>query len=157
MTTVTKRNNGRSGLLSMSSPFDRFFRNDFTDLWDKQIPATIPSINISEGKNNYKIEVAAPGLKKEEINIDVDGNLMTISSEKESETFDGKEGDGKEKEEQTYSRREYNYSSFSRSFTIPENADGENIKANYKDGVLNIEIPKKKENQQNNRQKIKIE
>src|SRR5688572_14518015 len=124
MSTLTKSNGTKSSLRRWNNPFDRFFRNDFMDMWNGDMAETIPSINFTEEKNNYKVEMAAPGLKKEDFNIDVDGNLVTISCEKESETKDTKENGN-------YSRREYNYSSFSRSFTIPENADASKISAKY--------------------------
>lgn len=149
MKTIEKNQRTRS--LFWANPFDRFLRNDFTDFWDGDTPLdTIPSINISEEKDHYKIEMAAPGLKKEDFNIDVDGNIMTISCEKESEIKEGKE---KEK----YSRREYNYSAFSRSFTIPENANAEKTVAKYNDGILMLSMPKKTEVLKQKGQKIKVE
>src|SRR6202008_3173174 len=107
MTTLLKSptRNGTRSLPSWYYPFDRFLRNDFVDFWNGDISETIPSINITEDKENYKIEMAAPGLKKEDFNIDVEGNLLTISCEKKSEIKEGNDTDN-------YSRREYNYSSF---------------------------------------------
>jgi HSP20 family protein len=144
----TNRNNGLQS--SWYRPLDRFFRNDFMNLWDSELD-TVPSINIMEEKNAYRVEMAAPGLTKEDFNIDVDRNMLTISSEKESEKKEG--GDGKE----NYSRREYNYSSFSRSLSLPENVDTSRITASYKDGILNLSIPKKEEAQQKASQRIKVE
>src|SRR5687767_6485392 len=95
MTTLTKNSNKRMPVQRWHNPFDRFFRNDFTDLLSRDIMETVPSINISEGKSSYKVELAAPGLKKEDINIDVDGDLLTISCEKESETRDGNDTSNK--------------------------------------------------------------
>ena len=138
------------------SPWDRYFRNDFLDFWDGDMPAeTIPSINISEEKEQYKLEMAAPGLKKEDFNIEVDGNVMTISCEKESEIRDGENGNGKENN--GYSRKEYSYSCFSRSFTVPEHADANHIVAKYSNGILNLNIPKRPEAQKNKSQKIAIQ
>jgi HSP20 family protein len=144
---TTNRNNGLQS--SWYRPLDRFFRNDFLNLWDDE-PDTIPSINITEEKNAFKIEMAAPGLKKEDFNIDIDRNVLTISSQKESER---KEGDGRE----GYSRREYNYTSFSRSLSLPENTDSSKIAAKYTDGILTVSIPKKEDAQKNATQKIKVE
>jgi HSP20 family protein len=154
MTTLTKKQNGHHGLQTWRNPFDRFFGGNFMDLWQDEM-LTVPSINISEEKNNYKIEMAAPGLKKEDINIDVNNNVITISSETESEYKS--DGDKKEKKEEMYSRREYNYSSFSRSFSVPENADTENIKAKYENGVLQLTVPKKQQSSSGNGRKVKIE
>ena len=104
------------------------------DLWDGDT-TTMPSVNITEEKNNYKVEMAVPGLKREDFNVDVDNNVVTISCEKESKTKEGKE-------DSNYSRREYNYSCFSRSFSVPENADVNHIDAKYTDGILRLSIPK---------------
>lgn len=101
------------------------------------ITTTLPSVNIKETENGFDVEVAAPGFEKEDFNIEVNKDILTISSEKkvESETT----------EKDNYTRREYNYQSFKRSFTLPESADTEKIAANYKNGILAISIPKKEE------------
>ncbi|MES2592446.1 MAG: Hsp20/alpha crystallin family protein [Bacteroidota bacterium] len=130
-------------------PFDKFFRNDFLDIWDNESIITTPSINFSEEKNSLIIEVAAPGLKKNDFDIKMDGNMLTISCEKETET--------KDEESENYSRKEYNYSSFSRTVTLPDYADSESIEAKYNDGVLKVTIPKKPETQKIMSQKIKVQ
>jgi HSP20 family protein len=153
MDTLEKKPARRSfGLTPWSRPLDRFFRNDFLDFWEgDRFVETIPSINITEGKKEFSIDVAAPGLKKEDFNIDVEGNLLTISSKKETETeSNGKETGG-------YTRKEYSYSSFSRTVSLPEQADNNGITAKYSDGILNITIPKKADAQKTNSQKIKIQ
>ena len=99
---------------------------------------TVPSVNIKETPESYSLELAVPGKKKEDFNIKLDHDLLTISSEDKSESTE-------ENKEENYTRREYKYSSFSRSFTLPDAADGEKIVANYKDGVLNVVISKKEE------------
>jgi HSP20 family protein len=151
MKTLTRNTNRNSGVQSSwYRPLDRFFRNDFLNLWDGDLD-TVPSINIMEEKDAYKVEMAAPGLKKEDFNIDIDRNILTISSEKETER---KDGDGSNT---NYFRREYNYTSFSRSLSLPENVDTSKIAAKYTDGVLNLVIPKKEESQKDTMQKIKVE
>jgi HSP20 family protein len=130
-----------------NNPIGRFFRNDFTNFWNNG-PDTVPSVNIREEKDRYSVEMAAPGLKKEDINVDVEGNLLTISCENEEE-IKGEETD--------YSHREYNYTSFSRSLTLPENADSEKISARYADGVLRLGIPKRENHHKNNASKIRID
>ena len=147
------KNHNKPSIQRWNNPLDRLFRNDFMDLWNQDVTETVPSINITEEKNNYVVEMAAPGLKKEDFNIDVEKGLITISCEKESESTSG---NGTENND-TYTRREYNYSSFSRSFTLPENADGEKIKAKYADGILRLEIAKNEESQKSKSQKIKVE
>ena len=94
----------------------------------------MPAVNITENKEDYKLSVAAPGLKKDDFKIDVEGNMLTISSEKE---------DSKEEKDERYTRKEYSYSSFSRSFALPEEVNQEKIEAKYQDGVLKVTLPKK--------------
>jgi HSP20 family protein len=129
------------------SPLSRFLRGEFP--FEMEITETVPALNIKEEKDSFKVELAAPGLKKDDFNIDVDGNLVTISSEKEEKKED--------KEQEGYSVTEYNYSSFSRSFTLPENADTDKMSARYADGILNLTVPKIPEDKNNKRQKIKVE
>lgn len=132
---------------SWNDPFERFFRNDFMNIWNKD-PETVPSVNIREEKERYSVEMAAPGLKKEDINVDVEGNMLTISCKKEEET----QGD-----QDDYSHREYNYSCFRRSFTLPENADSGKISARYADGVLQLGIPKRENQVKDKSSRIRIE
>jgi HSP20 family protein len=121
------------------SVFDDFFKpwNEWFDNGGSLTrTATVPSVNVVENEQNYNVSVAAPGLKKEDFKIDLKGNMLTISSEKEEQ---------KEEKEGKYNRKEYNYSSFSRSFTLPEDVNKDQIQAKYEDGVLNLTLPKKEE------------
>lgn len=150
MSLLTRKNRGNSRFHPGTySPFERFFRNDFMDLWNGQVD-TVPSVNIREEKDKFVVELAAPGLKKEDFTIDVEGDVLTISSEKESENKEGSEEEG-------YTRREYNFSSFSRSLALPDQTDGENISAKYSDGVLSLSIPKKPQSKKENGKKIKVD
>ncbi|ATL49193.1 heat-shock protein Hsp20 [Chitinophaga caeni] len=94
-----------------------------------------PAVNISEDDTSYQVDVVAPGFKKEDFKISVDEDVLTISAEskKESEEQDKKK---------TYSRREYSYSAFTRSFRLPENSKDDSIAATYLDGVLKLTVPK---------------
>jgi HSP20 family protein len=114
---------------------------------------TTPSVNIAENKDGFRIEVAAPGLNKEDFKINIDKNMLEILSEKESksESDSSKESDGK------YYRREFRYSSFKRAFTLPEYADTDHIKATYKNGVLDVSIPKREESKEKPVRVISIE
>ena len=102
--------------------FDDFFKpwNEWFDnggsLMGRMM--TVPAVNIVEDKNDYKVSLAVPGMKKDDFNIDVEGNMLTISSEKE---------ESKEEKDEKYNRKEYSYSSFSRSFTLPEEVNKEKI------------------------------
>jgi len=104
-------------------------------------------VNITEEKDQYKVELAAPGMKKEDFSVDVDGNMLTISAATEEK---------KEEKEKKYTRKEYNYSSFSRSFTIPDEVDKGKIEARYIDGVLNLVLPKMENAKNNTTQKISV-
>src|SRR4051812_42675783 len=110
------------------SPLDRFFRQDFTDFLDISNPLTIPALNIHEDREFFHIEMAAPGLKKEDFVVEIEGKTLTISCEKELEN--NQPGENK-----NYARREYNYTTFSRSFTLPENVNMEKIDASYSQGI----------------------
>lgn len=97
---------------------------------------TLPAVNIAEDNEGFKIEFAAPGLSKNEFQINLDNNVLTVSSEKETK---------KSESQENYTRREFNFASFQRSFTLPGSANGDKIKAEYHEGVLTIEIPKREE------------
>jgi HSP20 family protein len=121
----------------MPSIFEDFFKpwsQWFDDSGLVNRVANLPSVNIKENGNHYTVSLAAPGLKKEDFNIEVDGNVLTISSEKEESTED--KGD-------RYTRREYSYTSFSRSFTLPDDVKPEAIDARYEAGELKITLPRK--------------
>lgn len=120
----------------MPSLFDEFFKpwNEWFDNGSMmQRTMQIPAVNITEEKDTYLVSLGVPGMKKEDFKIDVDGNMLTISSEKE---------ETKEENEKRFTRMEYNYASFSRSFTLPEDVAKDKIEANYKEGVLNIILPR---------------
>lgn len=124
----------------MPSVFDDFFKpwNEWFDnggsIWNRTL--TVPAVNITENKNDYTVSMAVPGMKKDDFEIDIDGNMLTISSEKE---------ESKEEKDEKYTRKEYNYSSFSRSFTLPEEVNKEKIEAKYEDGVLKLVLPRREE------------
>lgn len=96
----------------------------------------VPAVNVIENKDNFVVSLAAPGLKKNDFKIDMEGNMLTISSEKEEK---------KEEKEERFTRKEYNYSSFSRSFTLPDEVMREKIEALYEDGILRLTLPKSEE------------
>lgn len=148
---VRNQNRRNSPKLFWRSPMDRFFRNDWIDFLGDDELQTIPSVNVTETDQNFSIELAAPGLKKEDFNIEVEGNVLMISSEKESEKKEGEEKSNK------FFRREYSYSSFSRSFTLPENADAGKISAKYQDGVLILTVAKKEKPAAAKGSKINVE
>lgn len=117
----------------VNNVFDNLFNDSF--LTDRLV-TRVPAVNITETDTAYEIDLAAPGLKKSDFKINVDKNIISISAEKH---------DDKESEEKSYTKREYNYSSFTRSFTLPDTVDYNNIDASYIDGVLKVTIGKKEE------------
>ena len=97
---------------------------------------SLPAVNISEGENEFTIEVAAPGLEKKDFKIDLENDVLTIASVRE---------DNKKETNDQYTRREFAYCNFSRSFNLPDSVDADNITAAHKNGILNVSIPKKEE------------
>jgi len=108
---------------------------------------TLPAVNIKECEKNFALELAVPGMKKSDFKIEVNDDVLTISSEVKNEVEEEKEG---------YKRKEFSYTSFCRSFYLPENVKVEDIKASYKDGILNVEIPKAKEDKVSRNREISI-
>jgi HSP20 family protein len=96
----------------------------------------VPAVNVRETDKNYEVELAAPGYAKKDFNISIDNGVLTVSAERREE---------KEKKEDNYTRKEFGFSSFSRSFNLPVNTKEEDIDARYEDGVLKLMIPKKEE------------
>lgn len=115
--------------------FDEFFNND----WMPKMKATAPAVNVKEDVKAYTMEVAAPGIKKEfcRINIDADGNLALAIENK----LEHKE-ENKEDRKEHYLRREFCYSNYQQTFTLPDDVDKEKIAAKVEDGVLTITLPK---------------
>ncbi|HEY0653033.1 MAG TPA: Hsp20/alpha crystallin family protein [Chryseosolibacter sp.] len=135
MNLTVRKNGGLPSLLT-----DLFNENDFfnleNDFFPSRLGINVPTANITETPKEYKVELAAPGLERKDFNVEVDNHTLKISAEKEEEK---NEKDGE------YSRREYSFNSFSRSFTLPENVKEGNIDARYENGVLKVSIPKAKE------------
>ena len=133
MSNLTRRPETSRGM----EPWRDFFDMDF---FGSRLPSTgniMPAVNLSENDKTYSVDLVAPGYKKEDFTIKVDDDVLTISAETKNERVEG--GDGRE-----YSRREYSRSAFTRSFKLPENAKDDSISAKYDDGILQISIPKTK-------------
>jgi HSP20 family protein len=111
------------------------FFDDESFLDSKLMKRSMPAVNVRESDKNYEIEVAAPGYSKEDFKITLDNGLLTVSAERREEK--------KEANEKNYTRREFGYSSFSRSFNLPVNVNDEDIDARYQDGILTLAIAKK--------------
>lgn len=120
--------------------FDRFFHSDILNSSNKHYSKTntsIPLVNISEKEDGFSIEMAVPGFKKEDFKIELNNGKLTISSEKENK----KEAI----ENEDYTLKEYSFQSFSRSFTLTDTLQQDQVTASYKDGILTLYIPKKEE------------
>ena len=152
MSSLIRRNRNFLPALSRFWDDDDFFNRGMIN-WDTNFSnsdSTLPAVNIKETENSYKVEMAAPGMKKQDFKIELDNNVLTISSEKSEES---QEGNGNER----YSRREFSYQSFQRSFTLPkEVVDEDKIEAHYREGVLQLNIPKKEKAKQKPPRKIEI-
>lgn len=131
MSLIKTNNGGLSTFRSMMSDFfdtDKFFNDDFFR------KAALPAVNVIENEKNFDLELAAPGMKKDDFKINVENGVLSISAEKKEE---------KEEKDKNYTRREFSYNSFARSFTLPENANADEINARYENGVLRLSILKK--------------
>ena len=136
--------NKRFNTPSFSSLMDDFFTDDFSPSF--ATTSFFPQANIEETDKAFKLELAIPGQSKEDINVEVDNGLLTISAEKE---------ESKEEKEKNYTRKEYNYSSFRRSFSLPENVESDKIEASYENGILILVAPKSV-NVENESKKIEV-
>ncbi len=127
---------------------DDFFGKDFmTNFFEPQTGISVPAVNIAENKVSFRIEVAAPGLEKDDFKVEMENNVLSISSKKEKRD---------EVNEDHYMRKEFSYSSFSRTFTMPDTVDADKINASHKNGILEIVVPKKEEAKQKPIKQIKI-
>jgi HSP20 family protein len=132
--TLVKFNSNRNNTLlpGFNDVFESIFNDNF---FNDRMVMRVPAVNISESDNNYHVELAAPGLKKDDFKLNLERDQLTISVE---QSLDLQDKDN----QKNYSKREYSFSSFVRSFTLPESADGDRIEARYTDGILHIDIAK---------------
>lgn len=150
--TLVKFRNGNSfdSLFPNGSRMD--FPTFFNDVFDRFLTdekvTWMPSVNITERENEFKIDLAVPGLDKKDFNIEIENNMLVVSGERKEE---------KVEEKDKVTKREFHYGSFKRSFTLPEIADAEKVNANYNNGVLTINIAKKEEAKQNAKRQISVE
>ena len=142
MTNIIKRNNGNmpmpfGGLVDdvFRNSLSRFFDDDFWGFDGLLTPKQVP-VNVRETEKSYEMEVVAPGLRKEDFNVNISDNILTVS-------FEHKEEKKEENKDEGYLRNEYRMQSFSRSFTLDDTVDADNITARYADGILHLSLPKK--------------
>ncbi len=149
--SIIKRNN-QFPSMGMTSLFDDIFSRDLMN-WglnnNSTTNTTIPAVNIKETKESFEVELAAPGMRKEDFKVELDGNQLTISSEKQTEH--------EHTEENRYTKREFSYQSFQRMFQLPKDVvDADKIEARYENGLLHLIIPKKEEAKQKPPRMIQI-
>lgn len=145
MTLVKWNNETRPAFPNL---MENFFGKDIFDMiGNNGNIGSLPGVNVIENKDEFRIEVAVPGMKKEHFNINLEKNMLSISAEVENSS---------ENENERYTRREFSFDSFRRSFALPDSAHGEKIKAKYTDGILHIVVPKKEEAKEKPARKIDI-
>ena len=139
--------------------FDQFpsLGTFLNDIWSEDMPSvfrsnfnegmTLPKVNIKETTDNFEVHMAVPGFKKDNFNISIENEELLISAEIE---------ENKEETNDEFTRKEFGYASFRRSFILPETVDGDKIKAKYEDGILNVVLPKKEEAKPKPARTIKI-
>ncbi|WP_431134264.1 Hsp20/alpha crystallin family protein [Psychroserpens mesophilus] len=152
MSTLMKspiNGNELSSQKSLSSWVDNFFENGLGTgfLSNFNTGITLPAVNIKENPDEYILELAIPGMKKSDFNIDLDNKILSISSEVETKN---------EENSDNYTRREFGYSSFKRTFTLPDTVESDHVKANYEEGILSITLPKREEAKQKPPKRIEI-
>jgi HSP20 family protein len=130
--SLTKANQPRPSLFDSRGWLDKFINSPLEDYFNFSRALNLPAVNVNETDDQYFVSLAAPGLDKKDIQVQMEDDMLTIRAQKE------------EKEEKIgkYNHREYNFSSWSRSFTLPDDADESKIKAEYKNGELKIDIPR---------------
>lgn len=117
--------------------FDSLWKRNIGQMVGADVNASVPAVNVSELENEFVIELAAPGLSKQDFHVKIEKDLLTISSEKSEQTVEG--------EGTRFTRKEFNYSSFTRSFHLPEGIKTDHIKGSYDNGVLKVSLPKDQE------------
>ncbi|GAA4960982.1 Hsp20/alpha crystallin family protein [Algibacter aquimarinus] len=141
--------NSNASFPSWSNWIDEMFNRDLPSVFTSNFNTgiTLPKVNIKETADAFIVEMAVPGLKKSDFHIDLDNQTLSISTETKNEN---------EHSDENYTRREFGYSSFKRTFSLPETVDEDKIKASYNEGILNIHLPKKEEAKQKPARTIKI-
>ena len=124
---------GSIRIINDFSEYDDFFNTNISNFVGSDFVSSNPSVNVVESDENFKIEVAAPGLEKKDFSLSLENDQLVIESTKKEE---------KEVKEEKFTRREFNYASFKRNFQLPETVDANKIAAKYENGILNITLPK---------------
>lgn len=118
------------------NPFDNFFSDFLNEVGKYPAKYSEPAVNIVEKEDGFRIDIAAPGLEKGDFKVNLEKDVLTVSSEKKAETEETKEN---------FTRKEFHFSSFSRSFTLPDTVDSTKIEGKYENGILSLALPKREE------------
>jgi HSP20 family protein len=145
----SRQSNSGLTLPGFPSWVDDLFNNNFGSEFTRNFNTgmTLPSVNIKDNADDFEVDMAIPGLKKSDFEINVDNHILTISAETKMET---------DVEEENYTRKEFGYSSFKRTFTLPESVNSDKISAKYNDGILKVIIPKLEEAKKKPLRNIKV-
>ena len=144
MTYLNLKSNKFSGAKLFEDYFNDFIQPNATVFKEGR---NFPAVNVKETKENYALEFSAPGRKKEDFNIHIEGNLLEVSSEQKQKVNE---------ETENYTFREFKLSSFKRTFTLPETVNVESISGEYVEGILKLTLPKKEEAKKEGPKKISI-
>lgn len=147
MALVKADRDGDRALMDRQAGIPSLFNDILNDFWAPRESQWMPAVNITERAEEYVIDLAVPGMEKKDFRVEVDNGLLTVSGERREENKS--EGD-------VYTRREFHYGSFRRSFTLPDGADGEKTSASYKNGVLTITVGKREEAKRKPKKQIDI-
>jgi HSP20 family protein len=143
-TTKNKTENMLPSFISDLFDSDKFFGNRW---FEREFSATLPAVNVIENGKEFQIEFAAPGFSKSDFRVSVENNVLSVSAEKREE---------KSKEDERFTRREFAYNSFSRSFTLPQSVNADKIEAKYNDGILSLHVAKKEGHRSDAKKEIRI-
>jgi HSP20 family protein len=152
--TITKwkrpsTNGGENDTAVTYSPFTNLLENFFNDNFlSREFSSFVPAVNVSEDENSYGVELSAPGFKKEDFKVELDNKTLTVSAEHREEKEESKK--------RTFRRKEFNYGSFRRIFSLPESVNEEKIDAKYENGILKLTLTKKEEAKAKPAKEIKI-
>ena len=134
--TLIKFKNDRLNVPTFNDFIDDFFNREVPTLFRPMAGQTLPAVNVAETKDAFRLEMALPGWNPQDVNINLEGNMLTISGQHETK---------QNEENEQYTRREFGRASFSRTFTLPETVNGDNINADFREGMLVIDMPKREE------------
>ena len=141
--------NSNASFPTLTNWFDEILNRDLPSVFSSNFNSgiTLPKVNIKETADSFEVEMAVPGLKKSDFQLEIDNKVLSISTEASQNN---------ERKEENFTRREFAYSSFKRTFTLPESVNDEGISATYNEGILSISLPKREEAKQKPSRSIKI-